>query len=271
MDKMNKKSIKSKFIQNIALTLVLSMMVFVACQKEVGIAPNTSPANSGLANKEVAFNPGIYDQAAGDPLFAAYYEATMQLKAPLVKKIGEPSMDKHLDLLGAAIENNNLGQVAELMGYESLECYYATIENVKSAASKLIQKYPSLATENSGAMEMTTGIFLEKYLSNANPAARLGEYNSLLAAPRCGSECKGNRVPDVECCRKAKETFQNTIITCGGIATAAVIACLVTGPAYPACAAAAILAELVCINAGRMKRNTALKFCCKDAPKPDPR
>ena len=72
-------------------------------------------------------------------------------------------MDKHLDLLGAAIENNNLGQVAELMGYESLECYIATVANVKSAASKLIQKYPSLATENTGAMEITTRIFFEKY------------------------------------------------------------------------------------------------------------
>ena len=86
MNKMNKKSIK--FINNIALTLVVSMTVFGACQKEVGIAPNTSPAaNSGLVNKEVAFSPGIYDQAAGDPLFTAYYEAYNQLKAPLFNKI----------------------------------------------------------------------------------------------------------------------------------------------------------------------------------------
>ncbi|HIN39669.1 MAG TPA: hypothetical protein EYM84_05300 [Flavobacteriales bacterium] len=262
---MNRKSIK--FINNIALTLVLSMTVFVACQKEVGIVPDPLPAaNSGLVNKEVAFNPGIYDQAAGDPLFTAYYEAFMQLKAPLVKKIGEQSMDKHLDLLGAAIENNNLGQVASLLGYESLDCYTAAVANVQAAASKLLQKYPSSIFENPGEMGNILGIYIENYQISSE--MRLDISLGMGFVVTCGAECdpKRGEQPDERCCKRALRKYNRDVKVCAGVAIAASIACLATGPGAPACIAAIIVAEGVCIGAARGDAFDAIIACCKDAP-----
>ena len=61
MNEMNKKSINSKLISCIALSLVLSTAVLLPCQKAVGIVPNTSPtANSGLIKStETRENSGL--------------------------------------------------------------------------------------------------------------------------------------------------------------------------------------------------------------------
>ncbi len=283
MNKTNKKSIKSRFINNIALTLVLSMTVFVACQKEVGIVPNPSPAaKSGVANKEVAFNPGIYDQTAGDPLFTAYYLAAMQLKVTLYDKVGEVSMDKHLGLLEAAIENNNMEQVAELMGYESLDCYTATVASMQAAASKLFKKYPSIHPDNAGAFERVVDVFFEKYESNIiNPAARLGGSNSLMSGVVCGSSCKSKgQVPDPICCKLARKDyeedvwaqtllFEGELAICAGIAIggSAGTGGVGTPPAVvigAGCAGLAGLHHLYELHKLKKVFERAMRDCCKD-------
>lgn len=274
INKTNKKLIKSRFINNIALALVLSMTVFVACQKEVGIVPNPSPAvKSGVANnKEVAFNPSIYDQAAGDPLFAAYYEAYSQLKTTLFSNIREGSMDKHLGLLDAAIENNNMEQVAALLGFESLDCYMATVASMQAAASKLFEKYPSIHPDNAGAFEMVMDVFFEKYAGNiATPAARLGGYNSLLAIP-CGSSCKERgQIPDPVCCKYATDDYEQDVIDLTLIFEAELAICAgiaIWGPpglaTGAACVAAATLAHTVLLNDLMKKYKRDMRDCCKD-------
>ena len=259
MNEMNKKAIK--FINSIALTLVLSMTVFVACQKEAGIGPNNTPAaNSGLANKEVALNPGIhiYDLAAGDPLFAAYYEAYNQLKAPLFNKMREGSMDKHLDLLEAALANDDLEQASALMGYDNLDCYMASVANLQAASSELLKKYPLISPENPGAVEKVTTSYFEKHNN---------EHSMLKDINLCGSLCSKGQVPDQKCCDEAMATLRDIVAGCVASAVSVALGCswlALAPPAYATCLGGVLLAELACISGANAVAISRALNCCKE-------
>ena len=273
VNKMNKKAIK--FINNIALTLILSMTVFVACQKDAGIVPNnTSAANSGLTNKEVAFNSGIYDQVAGDPLFTAYYEALMQLKEPLYNKvIKERSIEKNEKLIASindALENNNLRQVFALMGYESLECYMAKSATLHLASSKLFEKYPSISPENPGELEKVFTKYSETYHNTPNGSIlRLGTQNSILSLFDCGAACHETQVPDKQCCDKALEVYYATEVGIAAALAAAFGGCwwALAPPAIVACEAIALASAAAATVAAYANYLVEARYCCKPKKK----
>jgi hypothetical protein len=268
MNEMNKKAIK--FINSIALTLVLSMTVFVACQKEAGIGPNNTPAaNSGVANKEVAFNPGIYDQAAGDPLFTAYYEALMQFKAPLYNKITkEGAMEQNKKLMASindALENNNLAQAVVLMGYESLECFMAKSATLNLATSKFLEKYPSISPEFPGEHEKVYSKYIETYHNTPNGSMlRDAEWLDWF---KCGGHCHTwNQVPDEACCSEVYGNYVVAQVKIGGALAIALVACAkeILPIAVGKCQTLALAAAA--LESGTLVGETmvAASHCCKD-------